>query len=94
MIISMLYVVDDKMNGLCENFECGYDGMLGMVLKNRLNYWMLVMHFVIFELELCLLLWLCFKMECVNEDCVLMMIFCMLWVDLVVFFYSMNYEWI
>ena len=85
MIISMLYVVDDKMNGLCENFECGYDGMLGLVLKNRLNYWSLVMHFVIFELELCLLLWLCFKMECVNEDCVLMMIFCILWVDLVVF---------
>ena len=84
MIISMFYVVDDKSFVFSENFECGYYPISCMMLKNKMNYWMITIHFLIFELELCLLCWLCFKLVCVNEDVILAWVFSVLCADSVI----------
>ena len=33
-----MYNVEDRVMVNGENFECGYDGGVSMVLKNKLNY--------------------------------------------------------
>ena len=48
------------MNALTsDNFECGFYSILTSSLRYRFNYWMIIIHFVIYEQELILaLLWI------------------------------------
>ena len=81
-----MYDVEDRVMVNGENFECGYDGGVSMVLKNKWNYWMITIHFLVFEVELCMMVWVCFKLGGVSEDRVLGIIFSVLLVDMGVFF--------
>ena len=76
-----MYNIEDvvMVNGL--NFECGYDGGMSMILKNKLNYWLITIHFLVFEVELCMMIWLCFKLNGLSEDRILGIIFCLLLLD-------------
>lgn len=76
-----MYNVEDRVMVNGENFECGYDGGVNMVLKNKVNYWVITIHFLVFEIELCMMVWLCFKLGGVSEDRILGIIFSVLLID-------------
>ena len=85
MIIFMLFLLNDKSSVFSENFECGFYPILIQMLKYKFNYWMITIHFLIFELELCLLLLLCFKFKDLNENCILAFLFIVLFCDLLIY---------
>ena len=82
MIFFMLWLLDDKSTVFSENFECGFYPNLIQMLKYKFNYWMITIHFLIVELELCILLLLCFKFKSLNENCILAFLFGLLFCDL------------
>jgi len=49
------------MNMISENFECGFYGTWIDRIKYRLNYWLIAFHFLIFELELLLVILIIFS---------------------------------
>ena len=81
IIYFMLFLLDDKSSVFSENFECGFYPILIQMLKYKFNYWIITIHFLIFELELCLLLLLCFKFISLNENSILAFLFSVLVID-------------
>ena len=51
-----------------DNFECGFYPILSSMLKYKINYWMITIHFLIFEQELILVLLLTFGLKTLNEN--------------------------
>jgi len=46
---------------ISENFECGFYGTWLEKIKYRLNYWLIAFHFLVFELELLLVILIIFS---------------------------------
>ena len=67
-----------------DNFECGFYPILSVMLKYKINYWMITIHFLIFEQELILVLLLTFGLKTLNENNLLCLLLGILFIDLII----------
>ena len=51
-----------------ENFECGFYSLISSLMRYRYNYWIIIIHFIIFEQELILSLFLIFGIHSFNTN--------------------------
>ena len=73
-----------------DNFESGFYPILSSMLKYKINYWMITIHFLIFEQELILVLLLTFGLKTLNENNLLCLLLGILFIDLL---YIPTFHW-
>lgn len=64
------------------NFEGGFYPVLNEKIRYRFNYWLITIHFVIFEIELLLILLYLFSYQTFNATILLMSLLILLFFDL------------
>ena len=64
------------------NFEGGFYPVLNSVIRYRFNYWMITIHFVLFEIELLLSILYLFSYQTFHSSILLLFLFIMLLIDL------------
>ena len=70
-----------------DNFECGFYSILTSSLRYRFNYWMIIIHFLIFEQELILaLLWIFSITINLNSNHSCLLLLSILFIELLLYF--------
>lgn len=59
-VFSALFSNNTMVDCSSDNFECGFYSVVTSSMRYRFNYWMVIFHFIIFELELVVSLFLAF----------------------------------
>jgi NADH:ubiquinone oxidoreductase subunit 3 (subunit A) len=78
----VLFVIFDNPSLTCDSFECGFFPILIQMLKYKFYYWMISVHWLVFELEIVLLLVLIFKFRSKGGNCLPAFSFGVLFIDL------------
>jgi len=75
---------------IISNFECGFYSILTTEMRWSFNYFLIIIHFLIFEQELILALLLIFGLNAFNSNNLLWILLVILFIDLL-FVFSINY---
>jgi len=67
-----------------ENFECGFYSILTTEMRFSFNYFLIILHFLIFEQELILALLLIFGVNAFNSNNLLWLLLVIIFIDLFV----------
>ena len=70
-----------------DNFECGFYSLINSSMKYRFNYWMVIFHFLIFELELLMSLFLIFGLVSFNSNAMVCILLSLLFMELFILFH-------
>lgn len=65
-----------------DNFECGFYSILTSSMRYRFNYWMVIFHFLIFELELLMSLFVIFGFVSFNSNNMVCLLLSFLFIEL------------
>ena len=67
-----------------DNFECGFYSIVSTSMRYRFNYWMVIFHFLIFELELLMSLFLIFGLVAINSNNMVCILLSLLFIELLI----------
>jgi NADH:ubiquinone oxidoreductase subunit 3 (subunit A) len=68
-----------------DNFECGFYTIVTSSMRYRFNYWMIIFHFLIFELELLMSLFLIFGLITINSNNMVCILLSLLFIELLIY---------
>ena len=77
-----LVTLSGLLSSTSTNFEGGFYPVINSLIRYRFNYWLIVIHFVIFEIELLLILLYLFSYQTFNSSILLLVLLVMLYIDL------------
>lgn len=72
------------------NFECGFYSLFTSSVRYRLNYWLIIIHFLIFEQELILAVLLIFGCPSFNYFLKVFLLLVLLFIDLLLFVWGFS----
>ena len=67
-----------------DNFECGFYSIVLSLMRYRFNYWMVIFHYLIFELELLMSLFLIFGLVSFNSNNMVCILLSLLFIELII----------
>lgn len=76
-----------------DNFECGFYSAVTSSMRYRFNYWMVIFHFLVFELELLMSLVLVFGLMSYGSNSLVSLLLSLLFVELLLSRLSLNLHW-
>ena len=65
-----------------DNFECGFYSIVTSSMRYRFNYWMVIFHYLIFELELLMSLFIIFGLVSFNSNNMVCILLSLLFIEL------------
>ena len=65
-----------------ENFECGFYSIIMSSMRYRYNYWIIIFHFLLFELELLISLFIVFALIGFNSNLMVCLLLNLLYIEL------------
>jgi NADH:ubiquinone oxidoreductase subunit 3 (subunit A) len=65
-----------------DNYECGFYSIMSSSLKYRFNYWLIVLHFVLFEQELFIALMIIYGIHSLSSIILILLLLILLFIDL------------
>ena len=73
-----------------DNFECGFYSIVLSLMRYRFNYWMVIFHYLIFELELLMSLFLIFGLVSFNSNNMVCILLSLLFIELIINFITIT----
>lgn len=87
LILSLIFSINSCgtiSSSTSNNFECGFYSIITSSLRYRFNYWMIIIHFLLFEIELILALLLLYAWQVLSSLVLLCILLDMLFFDVLI----------